>query len=207
MTDWLKFWLGESFWTLLRYQWCAFIKQLINQKSLCAAWITRRGCTHTYTCTDRKASNSHSSLSKALQVWSTPPALAISTAHHWYSFPAPNSPTVFLPLSLDRGPWVKRRGECSITTRSDPIKYRFNQPRGRRVNTQSDQAGGNWRPSSVGAGLRPRAGGLAPWVRRHLDPIWPVNWAHPLTASVFTWNKLMACRSCFRPRTLALMTP
>lgn len=65
-------------------------------------------------------------LCKALQVWSIPPALAISTAYHCYSFPAPNSPTVFFPLSLDRGPWVKRRGERSITTRSDPIKYRFN---------------------------------------------------------------------------------
>ena len=66
----------------------------------------------------------------------------------------------FFPFSLDRGPWVKRRGECSITTRSDPIKYRFNQPRSRRVNTQSDQARGNWRPSSVGAGFYPRAEGL-----------------------------------------------
>lgn len=86
---------------------------------------------------------------KPLQVWSAPPALAISTAHHWYSFAAPNSPLyvfLFFPpllaplLSLDRGLWVKRRGECSITTRSDPIKYRFNQPAGQPVNTQSDQA-------------------------------------------------------------------
>jgi len=45
-------------------------------------------------------------LGKALQVWSTPPALVISTAYHWYSFPAPNSPTVFFfpsHLTEDRG--------------------------------------------------------------------------------------------------------
>lgn len=38
-------------------------------------------------------------LCKALQVWSTPPALAISTAYHWYSFPAPNSPHCIFFLS------------------------------------------------------------------------------------------------------------
>lgn len=95
-------------------------------------------------------------------MWSAPPALPISTAHHWYSFPAPNSPHyvfLFFPLlapllSLDRGLWVKRRGECSITTRSDPIKYRFNQPSGRPVNTQSDQAAAaTGEPGSVGATL------------------------------------------------------
>lgn len=136
------------------------------------------GCTHTFTYTHAHTAKlvTQILLCKALQVWSTPPALAISTAYHWYSFPAPNSPTVFSPLSLDRGPWVKRRGECSITTRSDPIKYRFNQPLSRRVNTQSDQAGGNWRPSSVDPVVSTH--GPEDWVR-HLDPIWSVNWAHP----------------------------
>lgn len=77
--------------------------------------------------------------------------LVISTAHHWYSFPAPHSPTVFFPpLSLDRGPWVKHRGECSITTRSDPIKCRFNQPCSQRVNTKSHQTRGNRRPGWCG---------------------------------------------------------
>lgn len=62
-------------------------------------------------------------------------------------------PPLLAPLlSLDRGLWVKRRGECSITTRSDPIKYRFNQPGGRPVNTQSDQAA-TGESGSVGAAL------------------------------------------------------
>lgn len=45
-------------------------------------------------------------LCEAPQVWSTPPALAISTASDWYSFPAPNSPTAFFSpshLTEDRG--------------------------------------------------------------------------------------------------------
>lgn len=59
----------------------------------------------------------------------------------------------FPPLSLDRGPWVKHRGECSITTRSDPIKYRFNQPRSRRVNTKCYGARGAQRPVGRWANL------------------------------------------------------
>lgn len=107
---------------------------------------------------------------KILQVWSTPPLIAISTAHHWYSFPAPNSPTVFFPLSLDRGLWVKHRGECSITTRSDPIKYRFNQPCSQRVNTKSHQSRGNQRPDGVGSALRLPVGRLAKRLSRRVDP-------------------------------------
>lgn len=70
-------------------------------------------------------------------------------------------------LSLDRGLWVKRRGECSITTRSDPIKYRFNQSGGRPVNTQSDQAAAaTGVPGSVGATLHIyQAEGIDSWVR------------------------------------------
>lgn len=100
----------------------------------------------------------------SLQVGSTPPTLAVSTAHHWYSFPAPNSPTV-PPPPLDRGPWVKHRGECSITTRSDPIKCRFNQPCSQWVNTKSHQSRGNQGPGGVVWAAGPTHQRLSGWLR------------------------------------------
>lgn len=63
-------------------------------------------------------------------------------------FPLLIPPPYISPRSFDRGLWVKRWGERSITTRFDPIKYRFNQPHARPVNRKYNHAAGNrWSPA------------------------------------------------------------